>query len=165
MLGVGKAIDMSLDDFKNWVTIIGTFFAVLVALKGILEYSHQNAMRRLELFQAMRRRYDESPAMNRVRAALEAEEESVLASVPKADKVEFAAFYEDLALMVDTGMMRPLIAQYWFGYYVALADGEQSFWSDMNPDLVYWKVFRRFAKKMRQGEKDLPIQIQRTLRL
>src|SRR5512135_3314930 len=109
MLGVGKAIDMSLDDFKNWVTIIGTFFAVLVALKGILEYSHQNAMRRLELFQAMRRRYDESQAMKRVRDALEAEEESALASVSKADKAEFAAFYEDLALMVDSGMMRPVI--------------------------------------------------------
>ncbi len=98
---------MTLDDLKNWVTVVGTVVGVLVALKGILEYSRQNAMRRLELFQAMRRRFEESQAMLRVRAALESDDDHALASVAKNDKVDFLAFYEDLALMVDSGMMHP----------------------------------------------------------
>lgn len=156
---------MTLDDLKNWVTVLGTVVGVLVALKGILEYSRQNAMRRLELFQAMRRRFEESQAMLRVRAALESDDANALASVTRNDKVDFLAFYEDLALMVDSGMMHPEIAQYWFGFYVVLANEEQAFWADLNPNLPYWKVVRQFADKMQRAEKRLASKSQLNFRL
>jgi hypothetical protein len=146
---------MTLDDLKNWATIFGTVVGVVVASKGIIEYTQQNAIRRLELFQAMRKRFEESPAMQRVRAALEADKEDAVTSLAKNDKVDFLAFYEDLALMVDSRMMRPEIAQYWFGFYVVLANEKQAFWADLNPNLPYWRVVRQFAQKMQSAEKAL----------
>lgn len=151
---------MTLEDLKNWATIIGVIVTIFVFFKGILEYSHQNAMRRLELFQSMRKRFEESAPIQRVREALESEKEDSLAALSKKDKVDFLAFYEDLALMVDSGLMRSEIAQYWFSFYILMANDEQGFWADLDANLPYWKVVRQFATDMQRAEEKMARQNQ-----
>jgi hypothetical protein len=126
---------MTLDDLKNWLTVLGAVVGLLGFLKGVLEYSRQNEMRRLDLFQAMRQRFEVSEGMKRVREALESDEANALVSVTKKDKVDFLAFYEDLALMVVSGIIHPEIAQYFFGFYAILANDEQNvqaFWAGLD---------------------------------
>jgi len=156
---------MTLEDLKNLVTILGIFGTVGVFIKGIFEFSRQNAMRRLELFQSMRKRFEESPSIKRVRDALESDGKDAFATLTKNDKVDFLAFYEDLALMVDTRMMRFDIAQYWFSFYVIMANDEDAFWVGLDPNLPYWKVVRQFAAKMKLAEANLAGQTQKTFRL
>jgi hypothetical protein len=141
---------MTLSEWKDVVTIAGTGLGLLAAAKGLIEYSEQNAQRRLQLFQDLRRRFEEKPAMQKMRAAIEAQGPNQLRAIAKNDKVDFAAFYEDVALMMNSGLIRPEVAHYWFGFYAVSADEDDAFWSDLNKELPYWRVFRQFARTMRQ---------------
>jgi hypothetical protein len=57
---------------------------------------------------------------------------------------------EEVALMVNSRIIRKEIAHYMFGYYVLLADDSKHIWNDLDQESVYWTVFRNFAKLMRK---------------
>ena len=65
------------------------------------------------------------------------------------DRRNLVGYFEEVALMMNSGLIRPEVAHYMFGYYVLLIDDCESFWQDLDRLGDYWAVFRAFAARMK----------------
>jgi hypothetical protein len=68
--------------------------------------------------------------------------------VSVTDRYLFVGFYEEIALLVNSKVLRPEIAHYMFGYYAKICWESDDFWQDINRDSIYWRVFREFVEQM-----------------
>jgi hypothetical protein len=138
---------MTLDDCRNIAIIMGTFVALLTWMKGIYEYTRQLAQKRSEQYAEMRKRFRESEVIFELIGMLETND-SNLAEVSWSKKVELLGFYEDIALMVNSGIIKRNVAFYMFGYYAIRCWESEYFWNDVNRDSRYWSLFRNFVNEM-----------------
>lgn len=72
-----------------------------------------------------------------------------LQSLPVQERRNFVGFFEEVALMVDSKLIRLEVAHYMYGYYVLLVADSKNFWPGLDPNSEYWSVFRKFASKLR----------------
>lgn len=142
---------MTLDDWRNIAIIIGTFVALVTLMKGIYEYTRQLAQKRSEQYAEMRKRFRESEVISKLIGMLETND-SNLAEVSWSEKVELLGFYEDIALMVNSGIIKRNVAFYMFGYYALRCWESEYFWDDVNRDSPYSSLFRNFVNQMKAIE-------------
>lgn len=138
---------LSLADAKDIGTLLGAVVAGATLIKGTWEFSRQAAQKRSDHFTAMRNRLKDNPIFADICARLEERPES-LGEVPYPDRRNFLGFYEELALAMNSGAIRPAVVHYMFAYYAIRCWKNDSFWSDINRDSPYWLLFRDFAKAM-----------------
>jgi hypothetical protein len=130
-------------------------FAVAIAtfIKAIIEYTRQNAVKRFEKFQEINKRFDEHAAAN-IRMLLEGDSAELI-HVPYQDKHDFLGLYEEVAIMVNSKIMRKWIAYYMCGYYAILCSESTNFWLDdddgdaLERNSPFWSLFNKFADDMR----------------
>lgn len=115
---------------------------------GAVEYWKRGRQERAEHFVQMRRRFLESPEHREILDLLQAHDPSI-ADYSVQAKRNFVGFLEEVALMVNSGLIRQDVAHYMFGYYLRLVDENEPFWIGMDRDSEYWTLFRRFASRMR----------------
>ena len=139
---------ITLDDWRNIAIIIGTFVALLTLMKGIYEYTRQLAQKRSEQYAEMRKRFRESKVISKLIGMLETND-SKLAGGSWSEKVELLGFYKDIALMVNSGIIKRNVAFYMFGYYALRCWESEYFWNDVNRDSPYWSLFRNFVNEMK----------------
>jgi hypothetical protein len=142
---------MSLSDYKDIATIAGVVIALFALAKGVYEYVRQGAQRRAEQFIEMRKRLKENDTFRELAALLETNNPK-LESVPYKDKRDYLGFFEEIALMVNSGLIRVELAHYMFGYYAIRCWESDQFWSDVNRDSQYWVLFKEFVRKMKEIE-------------
>lgn len=142
---------MTLDTLKDLSITAGGVFALVTFLSGVVEYSRQNHSKRAEHFLMMRRRFLEDPLFREISTGLATDDRN-LSQMPVQDRRNYIGFLEEVALMVNSKIIRPEIANYMFGYYVVLADRSQNLWKDLDRNGVYWTVFRNFAELMRRTD-------------
>jgi len=145
-----------LDFWKDIAIIFGGVLALTTFLSGALEYIRQGHQTRATHFVQMRRRFLEDPMFRQILNKLAMDPES-LPDVPIQDRRNFVGFLEEVAVMVNSGLIKPEVAHYMFGYYVLLTEQCEPFWSGLQRESQYWSVFRRFAEEMRlMHGKELP---------
>jgi hypothetical protein len=79
-----------------------------------------------------------------------------LRNVDRKERQKFLGFYELIAIMYNSKILKPDIAHYMFGYYAIRCDGSEHFWYDMNKDSSYWNLFKAFAFDMRKRDAGFP---------
>lgn len=136
-----------LDSWKNWAIIVAGLVAFITFLTGLLEYIRQGRQHRAENFVQMRRRFLETPQYRQILDKL-AVDDPTLAQESIQEKRNFIGFLEEVALMVNSKLIRREVAHYMFGYYVLLAAKSVHFWEGLGKDSEYWSEFRRFATEM-----------------
>jgi hypothetical protein len=141
-------MDKALEYWKNWAIVVAGIAGFVTLLVAMLEYIRQGRQHRAENFVQMRRRFLETPEYRRILDLL-AFESPDLAKESVQEKRNFIGFLEEVALMVNSKLIRREVAHYMFGYYVLLADASGHFWSGLDRDSQYWAVFREFAQEMR----------------
>lgn len=119
---------MSLSDFKDVATVLATTIALATFVKGTLEYSKDAAQRRLQILLELRKRFADTPAIQAVRAAIESDDPRALRSVSRNQRVEFAAFFEEVAVMLNSKLITKHLAHSMFGFYAIMADEDAGFW-------------------------------------
>ena len=144
-------LDMSLSDYKDIATIAGVVIALFTLAKGVYEYVRQGAQKRAEQFIEMRKRLKENDTFRDLAALLETNDPR-LESVPYKDKRDYLGFFEEIALMVNSGLIRIELAHYMFGYYAIRCWESDHFWSDVNRDSQYWFLFKELVRKMKEIE-------------
>ncbi|BBD64336.1 hypothetical protein NIES4072_20010 [Nostoc commune NIES-4072] len=142
---------MTLDDCRNIAIILGTFVALLTWIKGVYEYTRQLAQKRSEQYAEIRKRFRESKVISKLISMLETND-SNLVEVSWSEKVELLGFYEDIALMVNSGIIKHNVAFYMFGYYAIRCWESNYFWADVNRNSPYWSLFRNFVNEMKAAE-------------
>jgi hypothetical protein len=150
---------VTLSDAKDLAEIAGVVVAVITLIKGVYEYTKQAAQNRAEHFIQMRDRYD---GFLDVCTLLETDGDDgpaheELCRMPFERKRDFLGFYEEIALMMQSGLIKREVAHYMFGYYAIRCWESTAFWdapdSRLNRGSCYWGVFRAFAEEMAKMEK------------
>ena len=141
--------------FKDFVSILGGVAALLVAVKGLFEFAHANAIRRYEKFHQMSARFDENPDIQKVCALLHGVEAPVTVPTPGEtiapkpvtiqQKEVFICFMEEIAFMVNSKLMKMELALYAFGYYARLAIDNPAFWVGLEKGNIFYARFIEFS--------------------
>lgn len=138
-------------DLVDITIIAGVVIALVTFIRGVFEYSRQGASRRAEHFLEMRRRLKEKETFKEIADLLEIDDPKLL-NIPFKDKRDYLGFFEEIAISMNSGLIRKEVAHYMFGYYSILCWRSSNFWSNVNRDSIYWVVFRDFVEQMEQVE-------------
>jgi hypothetical protein len=148
-------------DNKDTLTIIIASVGGLIAfgtfIKAILEYRLQGRQKRAELFDTLKNRLRTDQQLSRVTALLESDSND-LRNIPHIDKYYFLGFYEQVAVAVNSGLIKKNVAHYFFGYFAQICWKNKNFWylegeSEINKNSYYWATFKKFVYKMNEIEK------------
>lgn len=141
-----------------WVAV-ATFLAAAVALlsarHAAKEYARQGKQKRIEMLLQMRQRFKSRRDFQDVVRCLDADDPQLRAQIRNVDKEirrDFLGFFEEIALLVNSGVFPPHVAQYMFGYYAIICDECEDFWFDFQKRHLYWSVFNKFAADMKRAE-------------
>ena len=142
---------MMITALKDFSIIIGGLITIIAFANGLLEYRRQGAQKRVEHFTLLRRRLKENHIFKEICALMFANDPR-LADVNAQDKRDFIGLLEEVALMANSGLIRPELAHYMFGYYTVKCMESEDFWANLTLDETYWKLFHDFAKDMKAKE-------------
>ena len=140
---------MELSFLKDIAIFVGALIGLITFIKGVWEYSRNNAMKRAEYFATLQRELHELVSTTRLGELLEHESPEV-ATVSYDDKLRFLGFFEKVALMLNSGLVRKEVAHYMFAYYAILSYNNPLFWQNMDKNSYYWSLFCSFSKDMIQ---------------
>lgn len=138
----------TLADTKDVATIVAAVGGIIAACVGLFQYWRNNMLKRAELFFAMEDRLQESNEFRKIIEFLE-KGDPALEQVPLRDRIHFLGVYEQVAIMVNSGLMQPELASYMFGAYAVCALDNEHMWSGLDMEDPYWSAFRRFAEQMK----------------
>jgi hypothetical protein len=144
LLGIGKDVS----------TILGVLIALFAFGKGILEYTLKNKLDRFTKFQEIRTRMKGNEEFREILALAEVDDER-LKFIDFAIKRDLLGLFEEVALMVSSGILKREVAHYMFGYYAIRLYDSENFWLNVNKNSYYWSVFRRFTEDMRKIEDEV----------
>ena len=133
---------------KLILTVITVIIALVAIIKGYWEYRKSVKQKRVELFIKYRQQLKSDLILKRILELLETENNEEISKLSRFDKYLFIGFYEEIALLVNSKIIKPEIAHYMFAYYAKLCWDNNAFWSDINRESMYWRVFREFVVKM-----------------
>lgn len=146
---------MNLEDARNIAVIAAALVGAATLLKGVFEYMRQNAQKRAELYMQLGKQFIENTNFKRLFDLLDRRADDELRQLEYAHKLEFLRFFEDIAVLMNSRLIRPHVAHYMFAYYAIGCWESDGFWSDINRDSKYWALFRQFVAKM-QSLEDAP---------
>ncbi len=132
---------------KDWAITIAGLIAVVTFLTGFLEYARRGRQERAQNFVQMRRRFLETPQHREILELLQAKDKEIR-NISIQEKRNFVGFFEEVALMVNSKLIKRSVAHYMFGYYVLLTSDSEDFWVGLDRESEYWTVFRQFAEQM-----------------
>ena len=138
--------------FKDLSIIIAGVIALITFATGVFQYIRQGNQIRATQFIEMRRRFLEDPIFRNILNLL-AQDDPALETVPVQDRRNLVGFLEEVALMVNSRLIRPRVAQYMFGYYIILVDSSEHLWAGLDKESDYWYVFKNFAHSIRDMQK------------
>lgn len=137
------------------LTAIAVIVGLLTLAKAVNEYRRQGTIKRIEFFLEARNRLKTNAQFQEISILLESDDPK-LAEIPMQHKIEFVGFFEEIALLVTSRVIRKEVAHYMFGYYALKAWDSRNFWllaerpdrpldRDNEP---YWFLFRSFVHAM-----------------
>ena len=142
---------LTLSEWKDIATIAGVIVALGALIKGVYEYVKQGSQKRAEQFIELRKRLKANESFSKILRFLETDSKE-LKNISLEEKYEYIGFFEEIALMVNSGLISPEIAHYMFSYYATRCWQSDLFWNDINRDSLYWIVFRKFVEQMKSME-------------
>lgn len=137
------------------IALMTLIVGVVTAIKGVAEFRRDNSLKRIEKFEAMRKRYDTEEKIQRVNLALNLKQRpgkdsaSAVKNLEFGDKIAFMVFFEDIALLNNAGVLSDEVTFYVFGWDALLAYETIEFWDEgLSKDDPYWALFKAFCEKM-----------------
>jgi len=142
---------MNITALKDFSIIVGGLVTIFAFVNGLLEYRRQGAQKRVEHFTMLRRRLKENPVFKEICSLMFANDPR-LAEIDPQDKRDFIGLLEEVALQVNSGLIRPELAHYMFGYYTISCLESTHFWANLTLDKTYWNLFYDFAREIKTRE-------------
>jgi hypothetical protein len=134
---------------KDISIIVAGVIAFFTLWQGLFQYSRQGHATRASQFIQMRRRFLEDAVFKDLLNLIAAGDPRV-SETPIQDRRNLVGFLEEVALMMNSGLLKPEVAHYMFGYYVLLIQECEPFWTGLDRSSEYWDVFHGFVQSMRK---------------
>jgi hypothetical protein len=137
---------------------IAALALVAGGIKFGLEYRKQNSLRRFETFHKMRDIGRNDPFISEAIDCLRDFERGKPGAADRLREMDikkkhrFLAFFEEVAIMHDSGLIKTDVAHYMFGYFCIRCLEVDEFWIGIEQRSYYWSLFMRFARLMQQIE-------------
>ena len=139
------------DSVTAIISTMALVFAAVSLVQGLIEYRKQGIAKRTEMFLQMRSRLREDPTFSKICSLLETDNVK-LREIPLVERDRFIGFFEELALMKNSGLMNNHVALYMFGYFAIRCYDSRNFWYDLNRDQPLWSLFMDFAVQMKVAQ-------------
>jgi hypothetical protein len=136
-------------------TILGVLIALAMFTKGIIEYSRQNKMKRAEYFISMRKRLKDDSRLSNMIELIHKKDSKLIDKELFEDKLYLTGFFEEIALLMNSKLIKPEITHYMFGYYAIRCWECDLFWTGLNRNTPYWSILRDFVSQMKKSELNL----------
>jgi hypothetical protein len=149
---------ISTTDVPAMAGAIGAIVALATLIKALIEYTQQGRQKRAEHFFELRRRLKESDDFARLAQLVdETHAEESLASQARQElkelsfrvKRDYLGLFEEVAIAMNSGLIKPPVAHYMFGYYALLCWESKEFWTGVNRLSPYWALFADFCEQMK----------------
>jgi hypothetical protein len=150
---VNSAAGFSLADYKDIATIAGVIIACATLIKGLFEYSYQGKQKRAEHFFNLRKKLKENAIFKKICFLIDTDSKE-LNEISFEDKRDFLGLFEEIAIMKNSGLVKKEISYYMFGYYAVRCWDSKNFWSSVNKESTYWKVFKDFVSEAKEWEQN-----------
>ena len=148
---IRSRMTITLEQAKDGASLIVTIVGLATLIKGVIEYVHQGTQKRAERFLEMRQRLHGNPNFTLICNLLENGGDG-WATVSDWDKMEFLGLYEEVALMLNSGLISPTVAHYMFGYFAIKCSENEHFKKIINHKSPYWALFNDFVVRMKQED-------------
>lgn len=137
-------------DINNFISFISPIAVAIAGLwtfiKGINEYIRQGAQKRYETVHLLQTQLNEDPTLYKICSLLEQETPNEeLKNLPFPEKRKFLIFFENIALLTNSNLIRKDVSEYMFGYYPAICLTNKDFWFEIPKDKQYWGLFLGYA--------------------
>ena len=135
-------------DLKDVAALIVSVVALGTLIKGTWEYGKQGTLKRAELFFQMEERYTKFLYLFDMLDHQDDEKiRNQLESLSFEKILDFLGFYEELAMMVESGLIRRAVAHYMYGYYAIACWDSDAFWNEEDRNDPYWCLFKNFVEQ------------------
>ncbi len=149
-------------DFKDIASFILAIVGLITLIFGLFQYRKSLLQKRSEQFLRMRERYVDNPEFQELFSLLETDNER-LRNLSYKIKLKFLGFYEELALMVNSRLIKKEVAFYMFAYHAIRIWESKNFWffddtgdntiREVNRESIYWSLFKKFSSDMSEYQK------------
>ncbi len=148
---------MTLTDYKDIVAILGGFFSLVLVFLALIQYQKAEKQRRAEHFFKLREKYNTDAVFVKIREKIDHQDSPQQGeeAIKLDEQRKFLGFYEEIAIMVNSGLIKQELAFYMFGYYAIQAAEMGDFKSYIEEDREYWGLFIQFAGRMKAIERTL----------
>lgn len=142
--------------------VLGALVALGTLIKALMEYTQQGRQKRAEHFFELRRKLKENQEFSRIAGLLDeaslaggqaAEARAELKELSFQVKRDYLGLFEEVAIAMNSGLIKAQVAHYMFGYYALLCWQSDDFWVNVNRLSDYWSLFHDFCERM-QAEQD-----------
>lgn len=144
-----------LKDKKDALTILVALFGGLLTLatlfKAILEYRLQGRQKRAELFDKFKSTLKSEDRIVLINSLLEGDSPA-LSQIPILDRYYFLGYYEQIAIAVNSGLIKKDVAHYMFAYFALCCWDSKNFWIGINKESYYWSVYKKYVNTMKELE-------------
>jgi hypothetical protein len=142
---------MTLSDAKDVTIIVGGVIGIFTFVKGVHEYILQGKQKRAEQIEKIEETFSSNQLFFRICDELD-NNDVALRNLSFQEKLVFLSFFERIALMVNSGMIRSDVAHNMFGYYVIKCWQSENFWEGLERDSIYWSLYKDFVQQMKATE-------------
>ncbi|GAB3639168.1 hypothetical protein GCM10027422_47590 [Hymenobacter arcticus] len=164
-------LTVTLEKWKYIATIVsvvggmvGLLVTAITLIKWLREYTQQVTEKRSQLFLSLRKAYNENESFQNILEHLHGD--GIFPNVKIVEIGEFMGFFEELAVLVNSGLISEDLAGYFFGLDVVKAWNNDSFWSQSSRDDRDWSLLKDFVEQMSNFNKTfVPNQLSKKLRL
>jgi hypothetical protein len=132
----------------NYAAVLSAIVGLVLLFKSLREYQKQGAQKRADYFRAMIDKFKTTPDFLEISALLDEKDDPKLAKIHYRVRRSYLNFFEELALMVNSGLVQKELALYMFGYYAIQAHRNKYFRDEFAFDGPYWSLFVKFANEM-----------------
>lgn len=143
----------------------GAVTGLVTLTKGLAEYRLQGRQKRADQFFALRASLKNEPVFAELAEQLEhsissdseltVEAAAKLEATPFRVKRDYLGLFEEVALALNSGLIKPEVAHYMFGYYAILCYQNDSFWNNVDRSSPYWSLFAAFYREMKVQQERL----------
>lgn len=138
----------SLSDLANYGTFASGLAAVALLYATFREYRQQGRQKRLDYFKGMIDKFKNTEHFLEISSMLDDDNNPELAKIHYRIRRSYLNFFEELSLMINSGIVQKELALYMFGYYAIRAHKNRYFREEFAFDGPYWSMFVNFAKQM-----------------
>jgi hypothetical protein len=141
------------------MAVVAVVTFLVTNIRSFIEYAKENSLKRFEKYTELAGNWAEDKNIQTIIKLLDDDPKHKLRSLPFEKKRAFIEFYEDIAVMRYSGLLKKRIAYYMFGFYTIRCNESDDFWLNIEgeKDKHYWSLFKRFANEMKQIENDISL--------